>query len=117
MFKIESNYITVDRTFASEEEAREYAIEQMERYIHDWIEEFVDFETVGIADDPEAFIEAVRDGEIDNYDIADAIQEYVDKIRFDNGVYVERIRALQGRLAELEEQLKELRQGDQEVQS
>ena len=114
MFKIDSNYIQVDRTFTSEDEAREYAIEQMERYVHDWIEEFVDFETVGIADDPDAFIEAVRDVEIDNYDIADAIQEYVDHVSFNNGVYLERIRALQGRLAELEEQLKELRPGNQE---
>ena len=124
MFKIESNYITVDRTFASEDEAREYAIEQMERYIHDWIEEFVEFETVGIADDPEAFIEAVRDGEIDNYDIADALQDYVDQVRFDKGAQLERIRGLLTRQAELEskaadlqEQLDQLRQDNQEAQS
>lgn len=117
MFKIESNYIQVERTFASEDEAREFAVEEMERYIQDWIEEFVDIETVGIADDPEAFVEAVRDGMVDHDDIADALQDYVDQVRFNDGVYVERIRVLHARQAELEDELNQLRQDNQEAQS
>ena len=117
MFRIESNYIQVDRNFASEDEAREYAVEQMERYVQDWLEEFVDIETVGIADDPEAFIAAVRDGDVEHDDIADALWDYVEQMRFNENVQLDRIRGLNARVSELQDQLEQLRQDNQEAQS
>jgi len=115
MFKIESNYITVDQTFAAEDEAREWAVDQMQQYIEDFVEEFVTFETIRIADDPGAFIEAVRDGEIDNYDIANDLKDYVDQVRFNENVQLDRIRGLSARVSELQDQLEQLRRDNHEA--
>lgn len=108
MFKIESSYITIDRTFSSEDEALEWAVERMEQYVQDWVEEFVTLEKVGIADDPESFIDAVRDEDIDHEYIADALQDYVNQVRLNNGEYLQSIQVLKTRKAELERQLEQL---------
>ena len=112
MFKIESDYITVDRVFFSEDEALEYAIEKMELYVRDWIEEFVDIEIAGIADDSEASIEAVREGEIEYDDIADEISHYVKEVVNERFEFKQRIQQLKQKIAELE-----LKSDNQEAQS
>jgi len=120
MFKIESHYIdsiSNGHSFSSREEALEYAVEQMQGYVKQFIEEFVDIERVSIKDDPDAFIYAVRQQEIDSYDFADALEDYVDQVQLERSAYLQRIQVLQARNTELEEQLKELRQGNQEAQS
>lgn len=79
MYRVQSDFVDVFETFSDEDDAIQAAVEKMQEYVDQYIEEFVDIQRVSILDDVNSYCDLVEMGDIEVDIIASDIKEFYGK--------------------------------------